>query len=145
MKKHEWENHMNCTLEFSHGYTFSKFAGNKLLLPFSFPSFFSFHFLFFPNHMDCTLEFSHGYTFSKLASNKLLLPFSFPSFFSFHFLFFSKLARPFMLSLWTFILESFYKVYPHVFLSSLPFYLFLISRGIYRVFLGFLMDLIKIK
>jgi hypothetical protein len=58
-------------------------------------------------------------------------------FFPFHFLFFPKLARPSMLSLWTFTLESLYKVYPHVFFFSfLPLFCSLISKGIYRGFLG---------
>jgi len=38
-KKHEWAGHMDCTLKFSYGYTFSKLVGYRLLLPFSLPSF----------------------------------------------------------------------------------------------------------
>jgi hypothetical protein len=29
LKKHEWEGHMDSIIEFSHGYTFFKFAGYR--------------------------------------------------------------------------------------------------------------------
>jgi len=94
-------------------------------------------------HMDSTLEFSHGYTFFKLAGYRLLLSLSFPFFFSFHFLLYPKLTGPSILGLWTFTLRYFYRVYPHVLLSFLALLFSLISRGIYRVFLGFLKDSLK--
>ena len=46
-KKNELAGHMDFTFEFSHSYTFSKFASYRLLLPFSFPLFFPFPYLFF--------------------------------------------------------------------------------------------------
>jgi len=46
-KKHEWAGHMDSTIGFSQDYTSFKLVGYILLLPFSFPSFFPFPFLFF--------------------------------------------------------------------------------------------------